>query len=265
MSAAGNHPITPRLTFARFQDSDRADLAAILADPEVTRNITANGSTPERCDHYARRRIAWHNSEWADGGYGVWALRVRDAALAPPGEEIGWCGFTAADIEGEDPEILYALRADCRGKGLAGEAARAAIDWFFAETAYPGVSAIISTRLNPLSAKVVGKLGFVRRGTMPYGDFLPEAALADDVLDNELWRLRAQASDDPARHAREIAYRAGQLATCGTRDPETVFGDLRQAAPSTLAAPQLRATFQEGQANAVMDWYHLPRAAWPND
>lgn len=258
-------PATPRLVFARFQDGDRADLAAILADPEVTRQITANGSTPERRDHYARRRIAWHNAEWDAGGYGVWALRARDGALAPAGEVIGWCGFAAPDLEGEDPEILYALRADSRGKGLAREAARAAIDWFFAQTAFPGVSAIISTRLNPHSAKVVTKLGFVRRGTMRFADFLPEPGLADDVLDYELWRLRFHPSEDPLRHALEIAYRAGQLATCGTRDPEIVFVGLRQVVASTLVEPQLRAAFQEGQANAVMDWYHLLRAAWPSD
>ena len=265
MAASVDPPVTPRMRFERFGEAEIPGLAEILADPEVTRHITANGSTPERCEHYARRRIAWHNSEWADGGYGVWALRARDATLASPAEVIGWCGFTAPDIEGEDPEILYALRADCRGRGLASEAARAAIDWFFAETAFPGVSAIVSARLNPLSAKVVGKLGFVRRGAMGYADFLPEADLADDVLDNELWRLRSQPSDDPARHAQKIAYRAGQLAGCGTRDSETVVRALCQAAASSLPASQLRAAFQEGHGNATMDWYHLPRTAWSID
>ena len=127
MSNANAVPVTPRLRFDRFGDGDAGDLAAILTDPEVTRNITANGSTDERCAATARNRIAWHNSTWDEKGYGVWALRARDDTIAPPGKAIGWCGFVPPDIDAEEPEILYGLVRDVWGMGLGQEAARAAI------------------------------------------------------------------------------------------------------------------------------------------
>src|SRR3546814_8022323 len=48
---------TPRLRFEAFTEADIPALAAILAEPEVTKNITANGSTPERCRASAAARI----------------------------------------------------------------------------------------------------------------------------------------------------------------------------------------------------------------
>jgi hypothetical protein len=40
-------PESAQLTFTRFCDSDAADLAELLRDPEITRTITANASTPD--------------------------------------------------------------------------------------------------------------------------------------------------------------------------------------------------------------------------
>lgn len=93
---------TERLRLQSFADEDAPALAAILAEPEVTKNITANGSTPERCLASARHRIGWHNRSWDEHGYGVWAIKARS------GELLGWCGFAVPDIGG-DPEILYGL------------------------------------------------------------------------------------------------------------------------------------------------------------
>ena len=62
----------------RFEASDAPDLARILGDPEVTRNITANGATAPKCAAYAQKRIIWHNAAWNKKGYGVWALRACD-------------------------------------------------------------------------------------------------------------------------------------------------------------------------------------------
>ena len=40
---------TERLRLDAFSDADIGALAAILAEPDVTKTITANGSTPEKC------------------------------------------------------------------------------------------------------------------------------------------------------------------------------------------------------------------------
>ena len=138
-----------RLKYDRFDESDVPALAALLADPSITRNITANGSTRERCLASAGKRIDWHNSTWDEFGYGVWALRACEPALAPADLLLGWCGFIPPDDDEPDPEILYAIRDDYRGQGFASEAAKHAISWLFNNTSYRGITAVISTPLNP--------------------------------------------------------------------------------------------------------------------
>jgi len=58
-----------RLRFDRFGDDDAAALARLLADPGLTRNITTNGSSAERCLASARKRIGWYNGNWDTLGY----------------------------------------------------------------------------------------------------------------------------------------------------------------------------------------------------
>lgn len=216
---------TARLRLDAFTDSDVPALAAILAEPEVSRNITADASSPERCRTSAVSRIAWHNASWAEHGYGVWALRENGG-----GALIGWCGFAEPDV-GTDPEILYGLAPTFWRRGLATEAARAALAWLFRETAAAGASAVIFGRLNAASAAVLTRLGMRRAGTMVMVDFLPDGALAKKVVDYEIWRLgRSGHAAVPGavqgRHDRDAARRSagrraralrGGAATAGVR------------------------------------------------
>ncbi|MEM7170519.1 MAG: GNAT family N-acetyltransferase [Pseudomonadota bacterium] len=283
-----SRPYGPRLNFKRFcgpqgsgNDSgfseDLADLAALLSDPELTRNITANASSPTHSRRTAEARIEWHNKTWDSLGYGVWALRLHGAALAlpgaiaRPGRVVGWCGFVEADVAGEDPEILYGLARDCRGHGLGREAAAAAVDWFFQQEIAMGVSAVISARLNPASVRVVESLGFSRRGQMDFETFLGDRVLARDVLDYEIWRLSAGESDSPAELIFQAAFRAGQLLEVAEGDADQVAEALAHAASGRLDLPSgdsntraqaARRAFAAGRADAWMDWYHLSREAW---
>lgn len=268
MASFQDNPATPRLQFNRFGEADADDLAAILADPEVTRHITANGSTAERCAIAARNRIAWHNADWADKGYGVWALRSRQPDIAPPEKVIGWCGFVPPDIDADEPEILYGLAREVWGIGLGQEAARAAISWLFDTTALAGVSAIISTELNPASVKVVTKLGMTQRGTLAFTDFLPDKDLAQDVLAYEQWRLAEGHSDDLDALVFQSAYRAGQLMAVCDANPATMERDLvgaaaRRMIDATKASDAVSNAFKAGMANPTMDWYFLDRQEHP--
>jgi RimJ/RimL family protein N-acetyltransferase len=247
-----------------FADEDTPALAAILAEPEVTKNITANGSTPERCLASARHRIGWHNRSWSERGYGVWA--VKDAA----GDLLGWCGFAAPDI-GDDPEILYGLAPLHWRRGFGMEAARAATDWLFAETDAGGVSAVIFGRLNPGSVSMIGKLGLKRRGTMAMSDFMPDRQLAKDVLDYEIWRLAHGATLDADALLAQAPHKGGQFATLNLGDPREIERAFRDAARGRrdYAAmrrdeldARVRNAFHQGMAQAYLDWYHLPRADW---
>jgi RimJ/RimL family protein N-acetyltransferase len=260
---------TPRLRLEPFAEADIPGLAAILAEPEVTKNITANGSTPERCRASAAARIARHNTGWAARGYGVWAVRAGEGAGVPVGELVGWCGFAPPDI-GDDPEILYGYDPRCWGRGLAKEAALAAIDWLFDATGEGGVSAVIFTRLAPASVALVGKLGMTKRGTMSMADFLPDLDLARDVLDYEIWRLGHGRSADPEALLFQAPHKGGQLATLPLGDDaaavEQAFCAAARRRPDCAAIDRavldsrVRAAFRQGMAEPWLDWYHLPRA-----
>lgn len=257
---------TERLTLEPFSAADIPALAAILAEPEVTRNIVANGSTPERCRESAAFRIAWHNRPWTAHGYGVWAVKARE----PAGALLGWCGFAEPDDEG-DPEILYGLAPQYWGRGLAREAARAAIGWLFGETRHAGVSAIIFGRLNPVSVAMVGRLGMTKRGTMAMAAFLTDQARVRDVLAYEIWRLENGACRDPAALLFQAPYKGGQFATLMAGDPldiEQAFcaaararDDFTDMDPNELDRIA-RDAFRQGMSEPYLDWFHVDRAAW---
>lgn len=262
-------PVSERIRFEVFEDGDAPALAALLADTSITRNITTNGSTPERCLASARRRIAWHNSYAEQQGYRVWALRARSPGLAPPDRLLGWCGFVPPDDDSPDPEILYAVDRDFRGIGIAGEAAAQAIAWLFGNTVHQGVSAVIFARLNPASVAVVSKLGFRLDGRMDFSLFLSSSELADEVAEYEIWRLRHGGADDLGRLVEETAFRAGQLSTVTSMSAREILHGLRgslDARATGGAGGELRAvverSFGLGAAEAYMDCYHLSRERW---
>jgi RimJ/RimL family protein N-acetyltransferase len=253
---------TERLRLDACSDADIDALSAILAEPEVAKTITANGSTPEKCRASAKHRIGWHNGSWGERGYGVWAVRQRTDGVL-----IGWCGFTAPDI-GEDPEILYGLAPHCWGKGLAQEMVRAAIDWLFASTPHQGVSAVIFGRLNPVSAAIAGKLGMTKRGTMAMKDFLPDLALARDVLEYEIWRLGHGRTRDAEALLFQAPYKGGQIASLGLADlaaVEQLFCDAARGRAEFASfergrtEQRVRDAFRQGVSEPWLDWYHLER------
>ena len=269
-------PVSQRLLFEPFAESDAEGLAALLADSSITRNITTNGSTPERCLESARRRIAWHNSYVGSTGYRVWALRARSTELAPAGRLLGWCGFVPPDDDDPDPEILYAIDQRYRGIGLASEAAARAISWLFEHTDYRGVTAVIFSRLNPGSVAVVSKLGLGYRRRMSFATFLPDSALADNVVEYEIWRLAHGPAEDIYQLAEQAAFRAGQLSTVTAMPALRILQALREsllercgksADASELASLErvVEQAFEQGSREAYMDCYHLPREQWLAD
>jgi RimJ/RimL family protein N-acetyltransferase len=257
--------MTERLQLDSFSDADIDSLAAILAEPDVAKTITANGSTPEKCRASAKHRIGWHNASWGERAYGVWAVRTRsDGAL------IGWCGFAAPDI-GEDPEILYGLAPHCWGRGLAQEMVRAAIDWLFAETHSQGISAVIFRRINPVSASIADKLGMMKRGTMAMKDFLPDLTLARDVLEYEIWRLGHGRTCDAEALLFQAPYKGGQIASLKLADlvpVEQLFCDAARGRAEFASTDHaqterhVRDAFRQGVAEPWLDWYHLERKSW---
>src|SRR3954471_19940497 len=90
-------------------------LTAVLGAPDPVR---PRRRIRTRAD--AERWIAWNRRNYAEHGFGLWAVETHD------GRFVGDCGLTMQDVEGElHLEVGYHVALDLRGRGLATEAAAA--------------------------------------------------------------------------------------------------------------------------------------------
>ena len=252
-----------------FRETDAAELACILAEPEVARCLTVNTSTPERSLQYATSRIEWHNANWQNG-YGVWAVREAVGWNGGTGRLLGWCGF-AEPVVGNAPEILYALAPAFWRRRLGREITGAAISWLIENTRHQGVSATIFGRLNPASVQLARSLGMERVEPVDIGTFMEDIELAQDVLEYEFWRLREGRADDYLKLLFQAPYRIGQLSWLDPRDPKTLEHSLVEVATTrgqSSAIDQqefqrrILEAFRLGLDEAYLDRYYLARADW---
>lgn len=160
---------TERLIIRPWTDADRAPFAAMSADPEV---MTTLGPlmTREQSDALIDRLI----DQQARDGHCFWAVeRKSDRRF------IGWTGLIIGSppIAGE-LEVGWRLARKAWGAGYATEAARAAIDWGFANRPVPRIVAITAV-VNARSRAVMERLGMSYR---PELDFDHPRVPEDDRL-----------------------------------------------------------------------------------
>lgn len=146
---------TPRLALRRFRPEEDLDaFAAVCADAEVMRFI-GTGRTLTRSE--TRGVLATIDRHWDDHGYGLWAVAVD-------GEVAGFCGLAIPSFL---PQVLPAVELGWRlgrpwwGRGLATEAAQAALAWGWDELGLRAVVSIIADG-NARSVRVAEKLGMHR-------------------------------------------------------------------------------------------------------
>ena len=156
-----------RLVLRSWREEDLAPFHAICADPQVMATL---GPVLDRAQTEALiARIA--ALEAADG-YTFWALERREDA-----QLIGLCGVirgTDGPVTGK-AEIGWRLASDCWGFGYASEAARAAVDWLFANL--PDEAAWAITHIaNLRSRAVMERLGMRYHPELDFG----HPKLADD-------------------------------------------------------------------------------------
>lgn len=109
---------TPRLILRPFRQTDFEPYAAMCADPEVMRYVGDQGVL-NRED--AWRQMALLAGHWLLRGFGMWAVEERAT-----GRFIGRAGLHFPD-GWPDQEVGWALARSYWGKGLAFEAANAAL------------------------------------------------------------------------------------------------------------------------------------------
>jgi RimJ/RimL family protein N-acetyltransferase len=140
-----------RLTLRPFAGEDLGPLHALWTSEPVRQHLWEGKIiTPDQARAVVREALA----DAARSRIGMWTLWLRDDAKLA-----GFCGFRWVGIAPE-PELLYALRPDLWGRGLATEAARACIEWLF-ET-HP-VSRVLAGAdpANERSQRVLERLGFI--------------------------------------------------------------------------------------------------------
>jgi RimJ/RimL family protein N-acetyltransferase len=130
--------------------ADLAPVAAMMADPEVTRFFPGGPRTEEQ----TRARLDGFVHDYDRVGFSKWAVVLRSS-----GDLIGRCGPTIQSVDGVDEvEIGYDLARQHWGRGLATEAAAAAVEHCFAGLGMTRVVSIIDPNNVP-SLRVAQRLG----------------------------------------------------------------------------------------------------------
>jgi RimJ/RimL family protein N-acetyltransferase len=143
---------TERLILGPWEAADWSGFRPIATDPEVMRYI--NGGIPWEDDaihRFVERQVA----RYEEHGYCRWKLVEKTS-----GELAGFCGL-GLWRDCPDLEIGWWLARRFWGRGLATEAARAALDDIFARV-NPGRVMSIAQRANGASIRVMEKIGLQR-------------------------------------------------------------------------------------------------------
>lgn len=143
---------TGRLRLIPVAWSDLPGLIALKSDPRVFAVMLGGVRTPVR----AAEELAQDIAAWGARGYGIWT--VRDAATDA---FLGLTGLMDRP-DGRGTALRFALWPEARGRGLAREAAGAAL-MFGHETA--GLARIVAVARadNTASRAVLGGIGMVER------------------------------------------------------------------------------------------------------
>lgn len=172
---------TDYLLLRPWQPDDLPDFARLNADPEVMACFPAPLNRV-RSDELAQRLA----DELLQRGWGIWALELK--------QEQRFIGFTGIQPSSDFPfpdsvEIGWRLARDCWGRGLASEAARAALEYGFGSLQLPEIIAFTSVR-NTRSRRLMERLGMRDSAE----NFLhPRLDPASPLAEHALYRLsRAQ-------------------------------------------------------------------------
>ena len=138
---------TERLILRRFEDEDAKAIHALRSDANFMRFI----KTPET-RRQAQNWMHMVSKYWETKNFGFWAIVLKENK-----QVIGWNGTWTLAETGE-PEIGFAVARKFAGKGLATEAAGAALRFSF-ENRLANRTVALSYPENMASRRVMEKIG----------------------------------------------------------------------------------------------------------
>ncbi|MGE0223804.1 MAG: GNAT family N-acetyltransferase [Acetobacteraceae bacterium] len=143
---------TARLVLTPVNGADLWDLQAIKADPRVFAIMLGGVRTPaQTAEELSRDIIAWGAK-----GYGIWT--IRDATTG------GFVGITGLEDrpDGRGVALRFALWPEAQGRGLAREAAGAAMNFGHQRAGLARIVAV-ARESNFASRMVLGGIGMTPR------------------------------------------------------------------------------------------------------
>ena len=147
--AATDELMTGRLLLRPLRESDLDALAAIYADPRVTRFLDG-----PRTREDTSTRLGWMIAGHREQGFGLWATTLR-----ADGTLVGRCGILVQDVEGaREHEIAYLLGSEWWGNGYATEAAAAIRDHARSQLGFDRLISLIDPE-NTASQAVALRIG----------------------------------------------------------------------------------------------------------
>ena len=152
---------TARLILRAWRETDRAPFAEMSADPEVMAHL--GGPIDRAASDAIAERLG---AEQAINGHCFWAVeRLDDARF------LGFCGLRIGGHAGTpvvgELEIGWRLARDAWGQGYAREAAEAALDWGWRNTAAPQIAAW-TVPANAPSWGLMLRIGMVHRPELDF-------------------------------------------------------------------------------------------------
>ena len=144
---------TARLDMIPVSGGDLPDLLALKSDPRVFALMLGGVRTPVQAAEELAQDIAF----WAAHGCGIWSIRMRAENRA----FLGITGFMQRP-DGRGIALRFALWPEARGRGLAREAAQAALRFGHDRAGLARIVAI-ARESNIASRTVLGGIGLVAR------------------------------------------------------------------------------------------------------
>lgn len=148
---------TARLRLRPFTMDDGPAHAQIYRDAEVMQYMPRGPLTPWQAQEASQSVLQQFIHHWAERGFGVWAVVDKTTDIL-----LGQCGLRFLEAVGE-VEILYLLARPAWGRGLATEAACAAVTFGFEELRLERIIAFVKPD-NMASRRVLEKLGMDYQG-----------------------------------------------------------------------------------------------------
>ena len=141
---------TSRLILREFNAEDDQELSPILASPQVMKFSLTGCLTVSQ----TQAKIDDFIASYRKHGFGKWAVILKSEKRL-----IGYCGIAIELIAGQpETELGYRLSEEYWGKGLATEAAQAALQYGLDRLKLPYILAVVEPA-NYASIRVIEKLG----------------------------------------------------------------------------------------------------------